>query len=30
VPEEFKSAPVRLATMLDEYGVLQSIVTQTD
>jgi CBS domain containing-hemolysin-like protein len=30
VPEEFKSAPVLLATILDEYGVLQGIVTQTD
>src|SRR5215470_16204092 len=30
VLEEFKSAPVRLATILDEYGVLQGIVTQTD
>jgi putative hemolysin len=30
VLEQFKSAPVRLATILDEYGVLQGIVTQTD
>jgi magnesium and cobalt exporter, CNNM family len=30
VLEEFKSASVRLATILDEYGVLQGIVTQTD
>jgi CBS domain containing-hemolysin-like protein len=28
--EQFKRAPVRLATILDEYGVLQGIVTQTD
>jgi CBS domain containing-hemolysin-like protein len=28
--EQFKKAPVRLATILDEYGVLQGIVTQTD
>jgi CBS domain containing-hemolysin-like protein len=30
VLEQFKEAPVRLATILDEYGVLQGIVTQTD
>jgi magnesium and cobalt exporter, CNNM family len=30
VLEHFKEAPVRLATILDEYGVLQGIVTQTD
>jgi putative hemolysin len=30
VLEQFKTAPVRLATILDEYGVLQGIVTQTD
>jgi CBS domain containing-hemolysin-like protein len=30
VLEQFKRAPVRLATILDEYGVLQGIVTQTD
>jgi len=30
VLERFKAAPVRLATILDEYGVLQGIVTQTD
>lgn len=30
VLEQFKKAPVRLATILDEYGVLQGIVTQTD
>ncbi|HEX2449417.1 MAG TPA: hemolysin family protein [Methyloceanibacter sp.] len=30
VLEQFKRAPVRLAAILDEYGVLQGIVTQTD
>ena len=30
VLDQFKKAPVRLATILDEYGVLQGIVTQTD
>lgn len=30
VLEQFKKAPVRLATILDEYGVLVGIVTQTD
>lgn len=30
VLELFKDAPVRLATILDEYGVLQGVVTQTD
>jgi putative hemolysin len=30
VLEQFKRAPVRLATILDEYGALQGIVTQTD
>jgi putative hemolysin len=30
VLEQFKKAPVRLATILDEYGVLQGIGTQTD
>jgi putative hemolysin len=30
VLDQFKQAPVRLATILDEYGVLQGIVTQTD
>ena len=30
VLEQFKKAPVRLAIILDEYGELQGIVTQTD
>ena len=30
VLEQFKQAPVRLATIFDEYGVLQGIVTQTN
>lgn len=30
VLEQFKKAPVRLATILNEYGVLEGIVTQTD
>jgi putative hemolysin len=30
VLEQFKKAPVRMATIVDEYGVLQGIVTQTD
>jgi CBS domain containing-hemolysin-like protein len=30
VLEYFKRAPVRMATIVDEYGVLQGIVTQTD
>jgi magnesium and cobalt exporter, CNNM family len=30
VLEQFKRAPVRLATVLNEYGVLEGIVTQTD
>jgi len=30
VLEQFKRAPVRLATILNEYGVLEGIVTQTD
>jgi putative hemolysin len=28
--EQFKRAPVRLAAILDEYGILQGILTQTD
>lgn len=30
VLEQFKRAPVRMVTIVDEYGVLQGIVTQTD
>jgi CBS domain containing-hemolysin-like protein len=30
VLEQFKKAPVRLATILNEYGGLEGIVTQTD
>ncbi|WP_395665217.1 hemolysin family protein [Methylocella sp.] len=30
VLEQFKAAPVRLAIILDEYGVLEGIVTQSD
>jgi putative hemolysin len=30
VLEQFKKAPIRMATIVDEYGVLQGIVTQTD
>ena len=30
VLEQFKKAPVRIVTIVDEYGVLQGIVTQTD
>jgi putative hemolysin len=30
VLEQFKKAPVRLATIVNEYGVLEGIVTQTD
>jgi putative hemolysin len=30
VLEQFKRAPVRMAAVVDEYGVLQGIVTQTD
>ena len=28
--EQFKKAPVRLATIVDEYGSLKGIITQTD
>ena len=30
VLEQFKKAPVRIVTIVDGYGVLQGIVTQTD
>jgi putative hemolysin len=30
VLEQFKKVPVRMATIVDEYGILQGIVTQTD
>lgn len=30
VLEQFRKAPVRMITIVDEYGVLQGIVTQTD
>jgi CBS domain containing-hemolysin-like protein len=30
VLEQFKMVPVRMITIVDEYGVLQGIVTQTD
>ena len=30
VLEQFKRSPVRMATIVDEYGVLQGIITQTD
>jgi CBS domain containing-hemolysin-like protein len=30
VLEQFKKAPVRMVTIVDEYGILQGIVTQTD
>jgi putative hemolysin len=30
VLDQYKKAPVRMATIVDEYGILQGIVTQTD